>query len=814
MVATSLLYVSSKGAGPLPPLGSAFNPGTGVWTVAKDASLPTNQSLQIPGLEKPVQIQFDANGTAFIHASTNYDMFVAMGYLHAKFRLFQMDLMRRQGEGKLSAVIGSKALPSDEFEDTLGLARTAATEWTDLSTADPARQALLAYSAGVNALIAQEEKSGSLPYMFKLLGYRPVLWQPQDSLVIQGIMTQTLDFTTDPLDYALLVKSLGYQRAMQWFPVLPPDAQQPYDVGPYQQDALTPIATGSAQDVSAAELQAALAVQEKVRNLPANAIHHGSNSNNWAVDGTKTKSGKPLMAGDPHLDQTLPSIWYQVSADAPDYHFQGVSIPGVPIILIGHNRDISWSLTNVQNQATLFYQEHTDATHPNQYLWNGSWHPVQQIHYDIPVKGASAVSYTVKTTVHGPILTQNGQSLAVDWMGAIPTPDLSVLMKITQSANFGQFRDALSNWHAPSQNFVYADKQGNIGLISAGYYPIVKSGDPWLPLPGTGSSDVVGTIPYADVPQVYNPPSHIVFSANQREVSNSYPYYIGTTMDFFDNGYRADEIQKTLSQGTKLTARDMSNLQNNVNDYLATLIVPKLLSAVAGTSLTAQEQQAASLLQKWNGNMDVNSAAASIWWQFWTSYLQDTFQPWWNKYQVPVGQDDALKVTPDQSALVEDLETWTLHDPNNPTFSLPDGTQRTAQVVMQQAFHDAVLSLSKQLGSSPATWQWGKLHSREFKSLAQIPSLNYGPAPSGGDAWTVDAADGGAVSTAGPSWRFIMDWGSGRGQGVYPGGQSENPLSPWYEDQVSAWWDGQYYPMLNGTEVGQLPTTPTWSLQP
>ena len=813
LVTGGLVYVAANGAGPLPALGPTFNPGTGVWTVAKDSLLPTNQSLQIPGLNKPVQVRFDSNGTAFIDAQTDHDLFLTMGYLHAKFRLFQMDLERRQGEGLLSAVVGKKALPSDEFEDTLGLSRTAQAEWQQMSPGDPARQALTAYAAGVNAVIAQDEKTGQLPYMFKLLGYQPAPWKPTDSLVIQGIMTQTLDFTTEPLDYALLVNSLGYQKTMQWFPVLPPDTQHPYDPGPYHKDALTAIAPSPSGTVSAAEMQAALSVENKLRQLPATAIHHSSNSNNWAVDGTKTKSGKALMAGDPHLDQTLPSIWYQVSADSPDYHFQGVSIPGVPIILIGHNQNMSWSLTNVQNQATLYYKEQTDAAHPNQYFWNGSWHTMQQFHYTIPVKGGASVPFTVKSTVHGPIMTDKGQTLSVDWMGAIPTPDLDVLMKITQASNFSQFRSALSEWHAPSQNFVYADDKGNIGMISAGYYPIIKQGDPWLPLPGTGQSDVIGTIPYQDVPQVYNPPTHIVFSANQREVGNNYPYYIGTTMDFFDNGYRADEIQKVLSQGTKLTPKDMAALQNNTQDYLASLIVPKLLGSLQGTSLTPQEQQVVGLLKHWNDDMNVNSSAASVWWEFWTNYLQATFQPWWDKYQVPVHQDKSLQVGPSLTALDEDLETWTLHDPNNAAFSLPNGTKRTSQQVMQQAFHQTVQQLSSKYGSNPNQWQWGKMHFREFNSLTQIPSLSYGPKPSGGDKWTVDAADGGAVSTAGPSWRFIMDWSTKQAQGVYPGGQSENPLSPWYENQVSSWWNGQYYPLLSNSDVKQQ-GSPLWSLQP
>lgn len=813
VLTAALLYGGARGVGPLPPIGPGFNPGTGVWQVAAQSKPPKTQTLQIAGLDHPVSIVFQANGISHIVAKDDHDLFLAMGYLQARNRLNQMDLERRQGEGLLSQIVGKAALSSDRFELQLGILRTAQTEWKQMSATDPARAELSAFSAGVNDTITADKRSGKLPMLFKLLGYQPTKWTPVDSLVIQGIMTQTLDFSTEPLDYALLVKSLGYKQAMNFFPVLPVDTQHPYDPGPYTNAGIAPI-TG-AQTVSNAELTSILNLQQRLRNLPKMAIHTGSNSNNWAVDGTKTASGQPLMAGDPHLTQTIPSIWYEVSGDSPDYHFSGVTIPGVPIVLIGHNQHISWSLTNVQNQATLFYQEKTDKAHPNQYYWNGAWRKMRDVSYIIPVKGGTAVPLTVQLTVHGPIMTQAGQTLAVDWMGALPTPDMDALLGVLKSSNFQQFQSALSNWHAPSQNFIYADDKGNIGLISAGYYPIVKQGDPWLPLSGTGKSDVVGTIPYKDVPQVYDPPTHIVFSANQREVGPSYPYYIGTTMDFFDNGYRADEIYKTLSAGSNLTAADMEKLQNNTTDYLATEIVPKLLTALHGVSLTPQEQAAKAALARWNDNMGVNSNAASIWWLFWTQYLQDTFGPWWQADKVPVGQDKNLAVGPGQAPLDEDLEAWTLHDQSNAAFTPPGGSSRTATQVMQQAFGEAVGQLQKKLGANVANWQWGKLHSRQFAAVSQVASLGYGPRPSGGDNWTVDAADSsnGFLSTAGPSWRFVMDWGTGQGVGVYPGGQSENPLSPWYENFVSSWWNGQYLPMLSAGQAQQTPGQATWTLK-
>ncbi|KYP81922.1 hypothetical protein AYW79_02565 [Ferroacidibacillus organovorans] len=657
----AILDVSATGMGSLPPLGTLLNPSTGVFTIVAGALLPRNRSIALAGLQQPAQISFTANGSAYIDAKTNADLFFAMGYLQATFRLFQMDLMRRQGEGLLSQVVGQDTLPSDQFEDTLGISRTAVKEWLTTPASSTAHQALTAFSKGVNARISFDEKTHQLPTMFKLLNYTPAPWTPVDSLVIQGDMTQTLDFSTTPIDYAILVHALGYKRAMDWFPVIAKTVQHPYDPGPYTHAAAVPISFE--QSVTVGEAHAANVLAHEFEQLPKGLIHTYSNSNNWAVSGFRTASGKPLMAGDPHLNLTLPSIWYQVSGSSPSFHFSGVSVPGLPIILIGHNRSISWSLTDVQNQSTFFYHEYTNPKYPGQYLYKNRYIPFQRVRYQIPVKGKAPVSLIVQIAKQGPVLTQSGMTLAVDWMGNLPSPDLQSMLDVVRAKNFPDFQSALRNWHAPTQNFVYADRAGNIGMISAGYYPIVNTPDPWLPLPGNGTAKIVGTIPYQDIPHVYNPPSGIVFSANQRVVSANYPYYIGTSADFFSNGYRADEIYKTLHNAKHLTVKDMETLQNDTRDILAEQIVPILLHTLNGTNLPSQPAQARMILSRWNDHMSVNSAAATLWWTFWTDYLKNTFSPWWKVDHVNVNADANLAITPGNAPLDEDLQFWTMNQP-------------------------------------------------------------------------------------------------------------------------------------------------------
>jgi penicillin G amidase len=816
-----LCYVAAYGLRSIPPLGTALNPNAGIWNVAaQNTHFQSEETLHFSDLQKPVTVIFESNGTAHIQAATDADLFWTIGYLHARFRLTEMDLERRQGEGALAEIMGPKVLDSDKFEDILGLQRAAQADWKALE-AKKGRgyQALTSYAQGVNALIQQEEQNNTLPVLFTLFNYKPRLWTPVDSLVVQEDETQTLDYTSTPLDYCLLVHSLGYDRAMQWFPVIPPDTQHPYETGPFHPASTTPASITPLPTQTTCLPQNNIAaisdLDNRIAQLPAGASHQIGSSNNWAVNGPKTASGSALMAGDPHLHLTLPSIWYQLDANSPGYSFRGESLPGIPAVIIGQNQHISWSLTDVQNQSTLYYVEKTDPAHPDQYYWNGGWKHMEHVQYTIPVKGEATVHLDVPQTVHGPIISEPSlphEAISVAWVGNQVTTQIEDILSILQASNFTQFRDALRTWVAPTMNFIYADVQGNIGMIAPGYYPLVKAGSPWLPLPGTGEADIVGTIPFDDVPQVYNPPDHMVFSANQRPVSSDYPYYIGTSQDDFENGYRANEIYTQLSQGQHLTMQDMERLQNSTQDYLATLIVPKLSALLKSQkSLTPLEQQGMDMLATWDDNMQADAVAPSIWWNFWQQYLSDTFEPWWQAKHVPADRFKSLVIGPDLRSLTQDLEAWTLNDPTNASFTLPSGQARTANDVMLQAYHETIASLTKTLGNNPQQWTWGKLHTRKIDSLIEIDTLAYGPFPSDGDSWTLNAADG-AIANYGPSCRIIVDWGNKESELIYPGGQDENPLSPWYQNRITTWWNGQYYPVLDMQQARRDSQHIAWNL--
>ena len=877
VVSAALLGLMGFGYGTIPALGPALDPGRGAWTSAAGGTPVTSQALHVPGLTGPVTVSFTRTGLASISASNSSDLFLALGYVHAKFRLSEMDLERRLGEGTLSQLAGASDVTSDEFELRLGLLRTARNEWARIA-GDPgqaaASQALTAYAQGVNDDIAQVRASGDWPAIFTLTGAYPAPWAPVDSLVVQGVLTQELDFTTSPLDRAILTRDIGAKNADEWLPEVPanegvPGTATPYDPGPYLKQPLTPVAADVASSVpagttgaetaaveapasgpaegsarsadSAAVAQAAGQLLTQVGQLGFNQIHEYPDSNAWAVNGPAVSGGGALLGGDPHLPQTLPSVWYEVSLSAPGYQVAGATVPGVPGVLLGHNAHIAWSLTDTQNQATFYYAEKVRG---DQYYWDGAWRPMTVEHYTIAVRGAAPVHLAVDITVHGPIMTQVHQTMAVDWMGNVPSDDLSALLAINTASNYTQFKTALQVWRAPTQNFTYADDDpvtgsagsagpaaaGNIGVYAAGYYPQVASGcQPWLPMPGTGACDITGVIPYDAIPQVYDPPTHVVATDNQRPVTAAYPYYAGTSDGFYDPGFRAGyafQSLESLTTAGSVSAASVEALQSSVTDSLAASVVPRLRAVLAasGSTLTAQERQAADLLDSWNYQMSADSAAATVWWQFWSEYLSQVFQPWWSSGHVKGNIDPySLEVGPGLAPLDEDLQAWTLAGTPGgtpqPAGSAAPSRGGTSSVIavadaavrgprakgpadipaaMVAAFKKTVQRLAEPLGDTPSTWTWGRIHSREFPSVAGASGLGYGPRAAGGDPFTEDAADGGLTAMTGPSWRMVATLPGDSGVsavGVYPGGQSENPASPWYDNLVPLWWNGQYLPI-------------------
>jgi penicillin G amidase len=807
-VSACLLTVLGAGLGRFPALGRALVPGRGVWTSAEAGRLADSQTLTVAGLADPVRVSFTSAGLASITAQTDDGAYTALGYVQAEFRLAQMDLERRVAEGRLAQLIGPSGVASDEFELRLGLLRTAQREWAAMPTSGPAAQALLAYARGVNDYLARARATGQWPASLSLAHVYPPDWTPVDSLAVQGALTQELGFSTSPLDYQLLEQSLGARRTRQWF--------SPESAGsqPTNSAAGFPAGSGSA---AAAILAETRAESGALGTAPADEIGSATASTAWAVNGSKVAGGGALLAGDPDLPQTMPSPWYQVTLAAPGLAVSGLTVPGLPAVLIGHNASIAWSFAPQAGADTLYYDEQT-RERGREYLWRGQWRRSPVLRYAIPVRGGPTRQFSVRLTAQGPVLVTAGRTMSVYWTGALGSPDIAALLGVAKASSFSEFTSALAGWRSPDLSFVYADDRGNIGTVTAGQDPKLRHGSAWLPLSGTGADDVSSLVPAATGPPVYDPASDLLVAGGAGASGNAVPGY--------------------LSDRSAMSPASFAALQEDAADPIAAVVLPKLLAALHGARLTVVQHTAEQALASWNGQMTAASPGASIWWLFWSSYLTTVFEPWWSAAKVPVSLDPYdLSVGASQPSLDADLAAWTVGDQQNAAFSPPrpspvaaGRSARSSRLVtstaiataavtpaaadMRAAFRQAVNMLSAWMGGNPAAWQFGKVHTAQFPSLTGASVLGYGPVPVGGDDSTVNAAVGWLNSQLGPSARVIAGWPAA-GQAIaevsYPGGQSENPASPWYDDQTADWWAGAYLPMSASGAIG---APIVWELEP
>lgn len=864
----AVVLVCAFGVAGLPALGSALNPGTGVWHLAPEATGPARSgAYTVPGLHGQATVAFDSTGVAHISTSDDNDLWRAIGFVQAHFRLSQMDLARRQAEGRLAAVLGPSAVDSDAMELRLGLLRAARRDWEQLPEGS-VRDTLTAYSEGVNTAIGQLTAAGELPTPFKLLGYRPNPWTPVDTLAIQHSETQALSFSDSALMYSYAAGALDQATFHSFFPVVPANSQSPYDPGPYRSAPLTPLPVGAdpasavpgstapggttpaapapatptpttAATATPAPSGSATSTQALGRTagigqllstlsaLPTGEVHDFAGSNAWAVSGALAAGGKPLLAGDPHLDFNLPSIWYVVEGTSPGYHFQGTTIPGTPVPLIGRTDSFSWSITDSQRPTSLFYLEKTDPAHPNSYYWNGAWRPMETITDRIEVKGEPDVLDQVRLTTHGPVIQLQGVTASLWWAGTLPSQNVGDILDLLRAHDYTGFKESLRSWAAPSLNFVYADRAGHIGSFNVGVAPQVPGHDIGLPLPGDGSADVTGSIAYDQLPNSYDPPSGYVVSANQREVTGDYPYQYSTSYNFVDQGYRADEITGRLSGAHGLTAADFQKLQTDEHDQLAAQLVPQVVRAMAGQPMSALEQQVLGTLSGWDADMSTTSAAPTVSQALVLHLVYLVASPWWAKFGVPADPKTQLAPqpfasTPTAAPLTGTVLNWIQHDPTNTHLTPPGAaTPRDAAELLRQDFHETVAHLAQQSGKDPHSWLYGKRHSVLFQSLLQASPLDRGPYVRGGDTRTINAAEGGRiihgkadtdVTTGGASWRFVMDWSTGQGAGIYPGGQSESPLSPWYDNGIPLWLDGRLWPMAYGATGRAQTRSAIWRL--
>jgi penicillin amidase len=575
-------------------LGSAIGAaGALYYALLRRPLAQTKGSINLPGLQDRVQVIRDRWGVPHIYAGTSQDLFFAQGFVHAQDRFFQMEFSRRLVAGRLAEVVGPPAVAADRWLRVLGLRRVAEKEAPLLQA--ETRELLLAYASGVNAYVDR----GKLPLEFKLLRYSPERWQIADSLAWIKFMDWTLSVNWEAeILRAQLVAQLGPERAAL--------LDGPY---PPQNPTTLPEGVDWSHVGSGALLRA-----DAARPYTGPPTEAGLGSNNWVVDGSRTASGAPLLANDPHLSLNLPSIWYENHLCGADYDVVGLSMPGMPSIVVGHNGRVAWGLTAGFPDTQDLYLERLNPDSPSpQYEFEGAWHDAEVIREEIVVKGAEPVIEQVVITRHGPLIDgllpdATSQPLALRWPALDPQDMAGLLLDYCRARTCDEFHQELRRWAGPSQNVVYADVEGNIGYTLVGLMPVRAEGhDGSVPVPGwTGEHEWQGYVPFEEWPHAINPPGGLLITANGKPVGDDYPYFLGNC---WLPGFRAARISELLQDARELTLDDFCRMQFDQKSVLARRVGQYLgrlqhASPIANYALT--------LFRDWDGDLAPGSAAAAI----------------------------------------------------------------------------------------------------------------------------------------------------------------------------------------------------------
>ena len=767
--------------------------GSGYWFITK--SFPQiNGTLHVAGLKSKVEVVRDPLGIPHIYADNADDLFFAEGYVQAQDRLWQMEYNRHIGHGTLSELFGDATIKEDRFLRTIGLGRAAEADVAAMSDSD--KRPLQAFSNGVNAFI--DTHLDNLPIEFTILGVKPAHWQPVDTVAWGKVMAYDLGGNYDAeLLRASLIQKFGAAKAKELLPPYP--ASGPFTIPTQAKNYQSQIANDKLQNadisIGTPDLQALAEI-----NASLNLLGDGVGSNDWVVDGTKSTTGKPILANDPHLGIQMPSIWYEMGLhctpknDACPYDVAGFTFPGVPGIIIGHNDQIAWGVTNVGPDVQDLYIEKVNPQNPNQYEYQGKWENMQVV--DEPIKVGDVVSETlhVQITQHGPVmtpvLTGVTQTLALQWTALRDRSRLfeSVLM-IDRAQNWDDFRSALKLWDVPSQNFVYADIDGNIGYQMPGNVPIRPQGDDGsVPVAGwTGDNEWQGYIPFDQLPYVYNPPTHFVATANNEVVPPSYKYLI--TVDWAAP-YRKQRIDDLLQAKAKLSLDDMKAIQGDVYSIpLAQL--QKYVVALQPDGFL--QQGAMDQVKSWDGRLTTDNIGGTI--------LEATYQQLLKNLFADAMGPDIFKTYSGANDYHRQAILALLADPTNAWWG-KDGRD----AMLKKSFAAGVDWLGSQFGDAPGDWRWGRLHTATFDHpLGSVQPLdrlfNAGPVEAPGGVNTIFATSFEVVdnrydvSTV-SSMRMLVDLSNlSNSLQINTTGQSGQPLNKHYSDMVLLWRDVQYAPL-------------------
>ncbi len=743
-----------------------------------------NAGVEMDGIKGEVTVYRDAYGVPHIFAENEGDLYRAVGWCMAQDRLWQMDLLRRVCTGRLSEVLGEDLVETDLFMRALRMPEKTrmALERTDERVID----AVEAFVDGVNQYI--DARNDSLPPEFSILGYKPEKFEVEHIGNLVGYMTWDL---TMGWDAELFIHKIGEKLGKEMM-----------------KDLLTDVASHRTVVYPDFKLKLSMmdtryTLLEGGRRLKDLGLVVFSGSNNWAVSGKKSVTRKPILANDMHLDLNTPGIWYQIHQVLEGkMNVTGVAVPGQPFVVAGHNDHIAWGFTNVMVDNLDFYLEKINPDNPNQYEFNGAWRDMEVRREKIKVKGGEVVERELRFTHRGPVVSgfKDVPDLAISirWIGNEYSNEASTLYKLNRAADWNAFRSAMKDFRATSQNTVYADVMGNIGLQCSAGVPIRKGAADMMILPGwTDEYDWTGLVPFEELPYSFNPEKGSVSSANNRTVGDDYPHYIS---NWYCLHYRIDRIREMLTEKEKLSVEDFKLMHADQKAKLAEDIKDVIVSeAEKADDLSGMEKQALEMLRSWDGVLDRSSPAASLFEQFLVEFKRNTFEDEMGEdlYREFLGSSLLPRYAVDNifrkggSPWCDDVTTGAVKE--------------TLTDMVQKSFRDSAARLSSVLGGDPSAWQWGSIHKLTLehplgsvKMLDRLFRFNRGPWEVGGSFHTVcpygyPFKDPFRVNH-GASQRHIYnlaDWDSSIT--VIPTGVSGIPASDHYCDQTELYVNNRYH---------------------
>ncbi|HLR55066.1 MAG TPA: penicillin acylase family protein, partial [Pseudogracilibacillus sp.] len=674
-----------------------------------------------------VSVTTDNMGVPHIEAASLEDLYKAQGYVQAKSRMFQMEMSRRQASGTLSEVVGEDTVSSDKYFRTLGLRRAAEASYDVYD--DDAKDVLDWFSDGVNAYIEEASEAGTLPPEFAILGEDPSPWTPVDSLTIGKYMAFDLGghWERQAFNYYAL-EHFPEAKAAELMPSYPDEYKEVIEKG---------------------ELDIAGSFDDAV--IPEDF----NGSNDWVVSGDKTASGEAMLADDPHLGLATPSIWYQMHLEADDLNVEGVIFAGVPGIILGHNEDIAWGVTNTGPDVQQLYLEDRNEEKEDEFKFEGEWEEADHIAEPIEVKGGDTIDYEVLETRHGPVVSDFAEeagednALSLRWTALDPTTELQAIMNINHATNWNEFEKGLEDFLAPAQNFVFADTDGNIAYKANGKIPIYDDGDDaLLPLPGWEEKyEWDAFIPFDELPRVVNPDKGFIATANNKIAGDDYPYHISNV---WAQPYRYERIYEVLEDKDDLTVEDMQDLQMDATNLRAREFVPAFQEVLQGTDLTEEEDKALQLLEDWNYEDDKDLPQPLIF-ETWMEKVSETLYK-----DIPDELDDLFEA---EGQTTDEI----LRSGNNSAWVAEAGGM---DELIQDTFSATLEELEESYGEEAADWKWGDYHQIQFKHplsdasdiLAKVVNKD-DPIPVDGSAYTPMAASHGpdGIVDHGASWRFVID---------------------------------------------------------